>query len=146
MRQLLKLIVGSAVIWLLVVLPLRAFTSDEAETFRITAYSATAFLLCLLPMAGTLLWGQHVSEGSPEQQMLLFFGGTGLRIFSVLLGGWALAQVVPFYRHQSFWLWLAAAYCCTLAIEVTLMVMDRSASAATPGPQLETSAPKQDSR
>jgi hypothetical protein len=78
--------------------------------------------------------------------MLLFFGGTGLRIFSVLLGGWALAQVVPFYRHQSFWLWLAAAYCCTLAIEVTLMVMDRSASAATPGPQLETSAPKQDSR
>lgn len=138
MRQLLKLIVGSAVVWLLVVLPLRASTSDAGEAFRITAYSATAFFICLIPMAATLLWGQHASQESPDQQMLLFFGGTGLRIFSVLLGGWALTQLVPFYRQMSFWMWLATAYCCTLAIEVTLMVMGRSVSPnedlAKPGP------------
>ena len=56
-------------------------------------------------------------------------GGTGVRLFVTLLAAWLLTQSVPFFRDGSFWNWLLGAYLVTLALEITLLLAGRPASA-----------------
>src|SRR5262249_57734777 len=90
------------------------------------AYSAVAVVLCVVPAAATLLWAGWVSRHSPEQELLMVLGGTGVRMFVVLGVALALFLFVPFFGEPSFLLWIAAFYLLTLALEVTLVVRGRS--------------------
>jgi hypothetical protein len=93
-------------------------------------YSAVAMLLCLAPTVVTLLWAGWAYNQSPEQQLWLILGGTGVRMGLVLGVGLALSSFVPFFEQQSFWAWILVFYLLTLAIEVALVVQSQSAAKA----------------
>ena len=81
-RRLLLLIGGSAAFWLLVGLPARAFGGGD----RAFVFSGTAVLLCLPPMAVSLVWAAWAQTKSPQEQLIAVMGGTGVRILFVLAG------------------------------------------------------------
>ena len=128
-RRLLLLIGGTLAFWVLVALPGRFLLDDADSAARLIGYSGTALLLCLIPTAVTLIWSRAALEKSPEAQLIAVMGGTGVRLFAVLLAGWALNQNVNFYQEQSFWYWLLIAYLFTLALEMTLLLTGRPANA-----------------
>jgi hypothetical protein len=133
-QRLLLLLGGSIAFWLLVALPARHLGGGDAAV----VFSGTAILLCLVPMAVTLLWGEYALKRSPDQQLILVLGGTGLRMALVLVGGWTLYQWVPYYHgHESFLLWLVVAYLFTLALDMTLLLAGR------PGEGHDTSPERQ---
>ena len=122
-RRLFLLLVGSATFWLLVALPARMLGGGNAAVL----YSGTALLLCLLPMAATLVWTEYALRQSPEQQLVAVLGGTGVRMAVVLGGAWLLFASVPFYReHAGFWIWVLVCYLFTLALEIVLMLAGRA--------------------
>src|SRR5262249_27507959 len=88
MRRLLLLVGGTLAFWLLASLPFRAFDDDRARGTAAVAYAGTAVLLCLVPAALTLAWGGRALQQSPEQQLIMVLGGTGVRLFTVLAAGW----------------------------------------------------------
>ena len=96
-------------------------------------YSATAMGLCLLPTAATLLWAGWAGRQSPDQQLVMVLGGTGLRMGLVLGVGLALYSLVPYFGRQSFWVWIVVFYLLTLGVEVVLVVRDRTALPDSPG-------------
>lgn len=107
-------------------------TRESARAQAILAYSATALGLCLLPTVLTLLWGLLAFKQSPENQLAMVMGGTGLRMFTVLFGAWFLYDSVPFYRAQSgFWTWILVFYLATLALEMTVLLARREPASAT---------------
>jgi hypothetical protein len=121
-RRLLLLFAASAAFWLLVALPARHLGGGDAAA----VYSGTALLLCLVPAAMTLLWAGWALKKSPEQQLALVLGGTGMRMFVVLGAGWALFALVPYYHeHNGFWAWLLVCYLFTLALEMALLLAGR---------------------
>jgi hypothetical protein len=121
--RLLLLIGGALAFWLLAGLPARALGGGDVAL----AYCGTAVLLCLLPAVATLLWAGSALKGDPQQQLLMVLGGTGLRLFGVLLAALALHAYVPFYREQDgFWAWLVVSYLVVLALEVALLLAGRS--------------------
>jgi hypothetical protein len=126
---LLLLLAGSLACWVLVSLPARALLDDPDSVYRVIGYSGAALLLCLVPTAATLLWASAALSRSPEMQLAAVMGGTGVRLFSVLLAGWVLHQWVPFFQDPSFWTWLLIAYLYTLALEMTLLLVGRPAAA-----------------
>lgn len=85
-------------------------------------YSSAAFGLCLLPAALTMLWAGWAFNQTPDQQLTMVLGGTGVRMFLVLGAGMILYFAVPYFRQPGFWLWLLVAYLLTLTIEVVLIV------------------------
>jgi hypothetical protein len=93
-------------------------------------WSGTALLLCLIPAAATLAWAHWSLGGSPEQQLTLILGGTGLRLFFVLGAALVLTRLVPHYQGLGFWIWLVVFYFFTLALDLVLML---SARPAAPG-------------
>jgi hypothetical protein len=120
-RRLLYLFGASAAFWLLVAIPARHISGDAAAV-----YAGTALLLCLIPAAVTLLWAGWALERSPEQQLTLVLGGTGMRLFVVLGAAWALFQSVPYFReYNGFWNWLVVCYLFTLALEMALLLAGR---------------------
>ncbi len=125
-RPLLLLIGGALAFWLLAGLPARMVGGgDQALVF-----SGVAVLLCLPPMATTLLWAGCVREKPPADQMIMIAGSTGVRMAFVLGGGLALFLAVPYFQGQvSFWIWVLAVYLFTLALDVALMLAMR------PGPK-----------
>jgi hypothetical protein len=114
----------SAAAWLLAALPARHLGGGDPAV----VHSGTALLLCLLPAAATLLWAGWAGRHSPEQQLLMVLGGTGVRMGVVLGAALALTSLVPYYHHQGFWLWLLLFYLLTLALEVVLVVKGNPAS------------------
>ena len=90
------------------------------------AYSAVAVALCLMPTALTLLWAEWSSRQSPEQQLIIILGGTGVRLGFVLGVGLLLYTLSPYFQQQTFWLCLLVFYLFTLALEMVLVVKGRA--------------------
>jgi hypothetical protein len=119
MKRVLLLIVGSLALWLLLALPARMLGGGDAALI----FSGTAFLLCLAPAVGTLVWASYGLEKHPEQQLTIILGGTGLRMFFVLGVALLISRVVPYYQEQiSFWIWVLVLYMSTLALEMGLLL------------------------
>jgi hypothetical protein len=119
---------GSVTFWVLVAIPARHLWGGTSAV-----YAAVALLLCLVPTSLTLLWAGWASGGSPEQQITMVLGGTGIRMFVVLAGAFALSSKVPYFQEQSgFWAWVLVFYLFTLALEVFLVLSPRGAEAARP--------------
>jgi len=126
MRRVLFLVSGSLLFWLLASLPFRMLADDRDAGDAAVVYAGTAVLLCLVPTSLTLLWSSHALKQAPEQQLTAVLGGTGLRIFGVLLAGFALFQWVPYFReYAGFLTWLLVSYLVTLALEMTLLLAGR---------------------
>jgi len=119
------LIGGSLLAWAVLAYAARLWWGDTA-----LVYSAVAVVLCLVPAAVTMLWAGWAFRQSPEQQLLMLLGGTGVRMGVVLGAGLVLTMFVPFFGQPSFWLWLLLFYLITLALEVVLVVKGRPASGA----------------
>jgi len=129
--RLLVLWVAALASWVLISLPARALL-DIDEAAQMGLYFGTGLLLCLIPTSLTLWWGRRALEQSPEQQLTAVLGGTGIRMFVVLFAAWGLWSNVGFYHQNSFWTWLLIAYLVTLALEITLLLMGKPATAAKP--------------
>jgi len=113
---------ASLAFWLLAGLPARLLGGGDAAL----VHSGTALLLCLVPMALTLVWGGWALSRGPEEQLVLVLGGTGLRMFLVLAAGWALYTWAPYYRDQvAFLIWLLVCYLFTLALDLALLLGGR---------------------
>ncbi len=125
-RRLLFLVGGCGAFWLLVGLPARQLGGGDAAL----VFIGTALLLCLVPAIVTLLWGERAFRQSPDKQLILVLGGTGVRMAFVLLAGWALFQWVPYYQGQAgFLIWLVVCYLFTLALDMTLLLVGRPENA-----------------
>src|SRR5262249_60056255 len=111
----------SVLFWCLAAVPARHWLGDSAAVF-----SGIALLLCLVPTGVTLLWAGWSLRRSPEHQLLMVLGGTGVRMFFVLAAGLVLYFQVPYFQAQSFWIWVLVAYLFTLALEVSLVLSGRS--------------------
>ena len=121
-RRLLLLVGGSAAFWLLVGLPARHLGGGDAAL----VFLGTALLVCLAPAMLTLVWGERALRQSPDMQLILVLGGTGVRIGFVLLTGWILYLWAPYYQRQNdFLIWLVIGYLFTLALDVTLLLAGR---------------------
>lgn len=122
-KRLSLFLVVSLFVWVVVVYPAHLLGGGLA-----VAYSAVALALCLIPTAGTLAWSLWSTNATPEQQLLLVLGGTGMRMGFVLGGGLLLNQLVPYFQQESFWLWLLGFFLFTLALETILIVSGPSAA------------------
>lgn len=122
---LLLLIGGASAFWLCTGLAARMLGGgDQALVF-----SGAAVLLCLPPMAATLLWAGWASNKTPADQMIMIAGSTGVRMAFVLGGGLALFFLVPYFQGQvTFWVWVLVVYLFTLALDVALMLAMRPAA------------------
>ncbi len=121
-RKLLLLFGGALVFWLLIGLPAHAFGGG----YPALIFSGAAVLLCLPPMAATLVWVAWAQTKSVQDQLVAMAGGTGLRMFFVLGGGMVLFLAVPYFRGQVvFWIWVLVAYLATLGLDVVLMTAGR---------------------
>jgi hypothetical protein len=116
-KRVITLIGGSLLAWALLAYPARHLWGDSA-----LVYSAVAVALCLVPTAATMLWAGWALRQSPEQQLVMVLGGTGVRMGVVLGAGLVLTSFVPFFGQQSFWLWLLLFYLITLTLEMVLVV------------------------
>ena len=124
--------------WGVLALPARAVWGDAA-----VVYSAVAAVLCLIPAAATLLWAEWAYRQPVDKQFAMVMGGTGVRLFVVLAGAYALQSSVPYLReHETpgFLVWVLAFYLVTLALETGLSVIGRPA-APEPLPAGPTSPP-----
>jgi len=124
-RRLGLLLGGTALLWLVVVYPaIRLWGSD------MFLLSLVAMGMCLVPTLVTLLWGVWAQEQTPEQQLLMILGGTGLRLFVVLGIGLALSLGVTYFQDANlypFWTWVLVFYLFTLFLEVLILILGRSA-------------------
>ena len=135
-RRFSVLIGGSLAFWLLVALPARAMWGDSA-----IVYSATALALCLVPAVLTLAWATWATTQPGDKQLTMLLGGTGLRLFGVAFGAFALVQWIPYFRKYEtpgFLTYLAIFYVFTLILETILTVAGRSASGRDLVPTGET--------
>lgn len=120
-RRLLFLFGGCAAFGLLVALPARHLGGGDSAV----VYIGTALLLCVVPAAVTLIWGETALRQTAEKQLVLLAGGTGFRMAFVLLAGWTLYQWVPYYERSGFLIWLAVCYLFTLALDMALLLAGR---------------------
>jgi hypothetical protein len=124
-RRLFFLVGGAAAFWLLVGLPARWLGGGD----KAMVFCGTALLLCLPPMAATLVWADWAQRRGAQDQLVMVMGGTGLRIAFVLVGGMVLYLAVPYFDEIAFWIWVLVVYPCTLALDVALMLAGRPQSA-----------------
>jgi hypothetical protein len=125
-RRLLLLVAGALAFWVVVALPARWLGGGD----HAVAYLGTALGLCLVPAAATLYWAGRVAGQDPQQLPLVVLGGTGVRLFGVLLAGMGLYYGVAFFRERpGFWVWLLLGYLFTLFLEMFLLLAGRP----TPG-------------
>lgn len=119
------------------------------------ATAVLAGLLCLLPTTATLLWAGWARDQSPQRQLAMVLGGTGLRMAVVLGAGLAMSPYYPavviaglrgvlgFLGNSSWapaheptatawWEWVLAFYLVTLALEVGILVVARSPRSVAP--------------
>lgn len=116
-RRLGVLIAGVLAGWIVLVYPARLLAGDPGAVF-----ATVAALLCLVPTALTLVWGEWAFGGRPGQQLFLALGGTGLRMALVLGVGLPLFVFVPYFHQPAFWVFVLVFYLYTLLLE-TLLVL-----------------------
>jgi hypothetical protein len=109
--------------WFVTAVPAHLLEIDAALT-----YSAVAVALCLVPTALTLLWADWAYRQSPELQLTMVLGGTGIRMGLVLGVALLLYTMLPYFQQQSFWIWLLVFYLLTLALEMVLVVKGKTAA------------------
>jgi hypothetical protein len=120
-QRLLLLVALTLLFWAVTALPVWLLLSDLA-----LLHASTAALLCLVPGMLTLVWAERTSRKDPQQLLIVALGGTGVRMFGVLVAGILLVQTVPLYREQDgFLIWLLVFYLFTLALEMTLLLKAR---------------------
>jgi hypothetical protein len=139
MRRIGLLIGGTLAFWGLAVLACRIFGGPEGWSDTVLVYSGVACALCLVPTTLTLAWASHALRQAPEQQLVMVMGGTGIRLFGVLLGALVLFNLEIggehyFQKGQGFWTWVLLFYLVTLALEMTLMIVGRPAGGAVGKP------------
>jgi hypothetical protein len=129
-RRLVLLIGLTVAFWGLIALPARAVWGDAA-----VVCSGVAAILCLIPAAATLLWADWAYRQPIDKQFAMVLGGTGLRLFVVLAGAYALQSSVPYFREHDtpgFLLWVLGFYLFTLALETVLSVSGRPTAEPLP--------------
>jgi hypothetical protein len=130
----------SVLLWLLIALPARAAWGDAT-----VLVSAVALLVCLVPAQATLAWVQWSWTRPVETQFTAGLGGTGGRLFGVVVITLLLDGAVPFLGENGFASWVILFYLLTLALEVGLLMWwwptaTAPAVPAKPTPVAETSA------
>jgi hypothetical protein len=125
-KRLVTLIAGTFALWALLFFPARMLWGESAVIFSLVAMG-----LCLIPTSLTLLWATRPGKRSPQDQVLLVFGGTGMRMAFVLGGGLALYMGLAYFQRTSFWLWVLVFYLFTLALEMLLLRHDESTAERT---------------
>ena len=116
-RQVGTLVFGSLAWWAVLAYPARLVWGPPA-----IFYTAVALGICLPPAVVTLVWGRRALRQTPEQQLLLVVGGTGLRLVVVLGAGLTLYLLVPYFQQPGFWVALLVFYLFTLALETGLLL------------------------
>ena len=111
------LVAAAAAFWVVLGLPARAVAGDEQLLF-----AGVAVALSLVPGVLAMLWAGWAHSQNPQMETLAVLGGTGVRMFGVLLAALALFQGTELFRKQAFLLWVAGAYVFLLAAEVVLLV------------------------
>lgn len=123
MRQVATLLFGAGIFWGLIAIPVRYLLGGELTY----VYSGTALGLCLIPGIATLLWANWAARQDPEQFPITVLGATGVRLFGVLIVAFLLIQNVPLYRQEEgFLYWLVVCYSFTLALEMYLLLSNRT--------------------
>jgi hypothetical protein len=123
-RRLLLLIGATLAFWVLVALPARWAWGNVALT-----YSATAMALCLVPATVSLGWATWAYRQCADKQFTMIMGGTGLRLFAVAVGAFALYRSIAYFaEHDGFLTWVGVFYVVTLALETTFSLAGRPAS------------------
>jgi hypothetical protein len=117
------LIATTLAVWGVAVYPAWLQWGDSA-----VVYSSVAAILCLLPTVLTMLWASWAYRQTPEQQLVMVLGGTGVRMGLVLGLGLILNTFVPYFQQQLFWIWLLVFYLLTLALEMVLVVKGQPAA------------------
>ena len=123
------LIGGTILAWAVAAYPAHLLGGDAGLVYTVVAVG-----LCLVPTALTLLWAEWANQQSPEQQLTMVLGGTGIRMGIVMGVGLLLYVLVPYFQQPGFWLWLLVFYLFTLALEIVLVVSGRSAVERQQGP------------
>jgi len=116
-RPLAILIGSTAAMSLLIALPGGLLLGESGVVFP-----AVAALLCVVPACVTFLLARLTREVAPEQEMFVILGGSGLRMFLVLIGAMALKAGAPYFEPFSFLISVLFFYMFTLLIEVMLLV------------------------
>lgn len=134
MRRLGILVIGSLLLWVALVIPGRLLGGDEAVFL-----SSVALALCLIPAVATMAWALRAGT-SPEAQLLMILGGTGVRMGIVLGGGLLLTQLLPEQFPSVFWIWLVVFYLFILGLEMTLIVRGSKPPVELPKPAGDSSS------
>lgn len=118
-----QLTAAAAGLWLLLAAPawsLAGYDGLEGLTY--------AALLCLVP--GLIVFVAASRSADATKMALIALGGTGLRLFFVLVGALVLRDVRPNLGFREFTVWLLAYYIGMLFVE-TLLAVRMSASGAS---------------
>jgi uncharacterized membrane protein len=116
-RDLGLLVAGTAALWLLAFFPARLFWGDAG-----VLYSTAAAVLCLVPMAASMLLVVWSRNGTPEARLAAVMGGTGLRMVVVILTAVALFKTVEELNRPGFLISVVIFYLATLTLEVLVLV------------------------
>jgi len=123
MRNLGILVVGTVGLWLLVMVPARLVWGD-----RVILQSGVAAILCLVPMALTMVWCGLAQGGSPEMQLAAVMGGTAFRMLLVVGVAVVLFKTVEPLSDPGFMIWVVLFYLGTLTMEILLVLRQRAAA------------------
>lgn len=115
-KRLTYLLLGSLGLWAVLCYPAYTQMGEQA-----VIHGTTALVLCLIPTSFTLVWASRRPKPTPTEQLMLVFGGTGLRMGFVLGVGLLLYVCLPYFQQTSFWLWVLVFYLYTLALETILV-------------------------
>jgi hypothetical protein len=111
---------GLLLFWVLAAYPVYRIWGEQ-----VFVYTAVAAALCLVPTAATLAWGRWALRQSPQQQLVMVMGGTGVRMAVVLVGGLVL-NGFEYFQRQSFWAALVVFYLASLSLEMMLLLTGRT--------------------
>jgi len=121
--RLLLLIGLTLAFWVLVAIPVRWAWGDAAAV-----YSGVAAVLCLIPAAGSLTWAVWAYRQPADKQLTMVMGATGVRLFAVVGGAFAIYQLIPYFRaHETpgFLTCVGVFYIFTLGLETVLSLAAR---------------------
>ncbi len=119
----LTLVSAAALFWAATALPARWLTGG-AWTL---VYSGVAMLVCLAFGVLTLVGVEYARRRDPAGAPILILAATGVRMFGVLAAGLLLVFAVPFFSaERGFLVWLLVFYLFTLALEMALLLRNRS--------------------